>query len=512
MLEDLDKLRRQQIIRICMLVVLDSLLAGVFIWLWPKIIGEQHTTLVIALDCLTIAIIGAITTVFTIKMMFRPARVLTQAILHVASEHSNIPAPDLTKIHIGKKALTELVGKIYDMASSSNTLKGADATSIQQLRDLSDKLPMPVIIFDSQDNIVFVDQMAEDYVGLHASQMVGAVFWDIFKLSFSSDLTLDAWVKECRTNKAVDHAMWQRVRLPDSKNPAVFKQFDLAAYFNKDNPFGNEVIVSLFDRTDSYARDDLDLSFVALAVHELRTPITIMRGYIEVFEDELMDKLDDDHKRFMRNLKVSAESLGGFINNILNVARIENNQLELHLTETTWPEVVNQAIVDMNLKAAITNVHIEAKLALDLPHVGVDRVSIYEVLTNLLDNAIKYSPAGSVITVSSAVNDTFVETTVTDTGIGIPDSLMPHLFDKFYRSHRSRSQVGGTGLGLYLCKKIVKAHDGELWVKSKENQGSTFGFKIHTWDSLAAERKEGDNGNISRGAHGWIKNHSLYRG
>ena len=105
-----------------------------------------------------------------------------------------------------------------------------------------------------------------------------------------------------------------------------------------------------------------------------------------------------------------------------------------------------------------------------------------------------------------------VATTVQDFGVGIPGGVMPNLFDKFYRSHRSRTQIGGTGLGLYLSKTIVEAHGGHMWVQSKEGQGSTFGFSILPYAQLAEEQKIGNDKDIVRGAHGWIKNHSLYRG
>ena len=88
---------------------------------------------------------------------------------------------------------------------------------------------------------------------------------------------------------------------------------------------------------------------------------------------------------------------------------------------------------------------------------------------------------------------------------------MPNLFTKFYRDHRNRAQIGGTGLGLYLSKAIVTAHGGTMWVRSKEGEGSTFGFTLMPYDKLAAEHKEGPDQGITRSAHGWIKNHSLYR-
>jgi len=147
----------------------------------------------------------------------------------------------------------------------------------------------------------------------------------------------------------------------------------------------------------------------------------------------------------------------------------------------------------------------------DLPTVGVDRISVHEVLSNLLDNALKYSGTGKKIIITSVLNkEGLVETTVQDFGAGIPESVIGNLFDKYYRSHRSRTNVGGTGLGLYLSKAIIDAHGGRIWVRSKEDEGSTFGFTILPYAKLADEQKNGDNNDITRGAHGWIKNHSLY--
>jgi signal transduction histidine kinase len=145
------------------------------------------------------------------------------------------------------------------------------------------------------------------------------------------------------------------------------------------------------------------------------------------------------------------------------------------------------------------------------PAVGADHISISEVINNLIDNAIKYSGASKVINIETKVNqEGLVETTVQDFGVGIPSSIMPNLFTKFYRDHRNRAQIGGTGLGLYLSKAIVTAHGGTIWVRSKEGEGSTFGFTLLPYEKLAAVQKAGES-DVTRSAHGWIKNHSLYR-
>jgi signal transduction histidine kinase len=261
-----------------------------------------------------------------------------------------------------------------------------------------------------------------------------------------------------------------------------------------------------------YKQDDQAMSFVALSVHELRTPLTLLRGYIEVFDEELGPGLNPELKEFMKKMDASAQQLAAFVDNILNVAKIEDNQLTLQLHEENWTEVLSAVVNDLSLRASVRGITIKTDIASDLPAVGVDRYSIYEVVANLLDNAIKYSKGTNEIYVTASLNkDGLVETSVKDFGLGMDSSIMPHIFDKFYRNHRNRAQIGGTGLGLYLCKAIVDAHGGNIWVTSKVNEGSTFTFTLLPFAQLDEAGKKGAESGISRSAHGWIKNHALYR-
>lgn len=168
----------------------------------------------------------------------------------------------------------------------------------------------------------------------------------------------------------------------------------------------------------------------------------------------------------------------------------------------------------MKPRAEVRGISLELAIDPDLPEVGVDRVSITEVLNNLVDNAIKYSGGSDRIQIHAyKTNEGNIETTVKDFGVGIPESAVPYIFDKFYRNHRNRAQIGGTGLGLYLAKTIVNAHSGNIWLRSHEGEGTTFGFTILPFAAVADSDKTSDNGNtdIVRSAHGWIKNHSMYR-
>jgi signal transduction histidine kinase len=200
-----------------------------------------------------------------------------------------------------------------------------------------------------------------------------------------------------------------------------------------------------------------------------------------------------------------------FVNNILNVARIDDDQLELKLQESDWSKILLAAINAISLRARVRGITLNYKIEPNLPSVGVDRLSIQEVINNLVDNAIKYSGKSTVINIEAHLTpDKLIETTVQDFGLGVPAAAMPNLFTKFYRDHHNRSQIGGTGLGLYLSKAIVNAHGGNLWVRSKEGEGSTFGFTVLPYSAINQPSQDNDD-DIVRSAHGWIKNHSLYR-
>jgi signal transduction histidine kinase len=214
----------------------------------------------------------------------------------------------------------------------------------------------------------------------------------------------------------------------------------------------------------------------------------------------------------MHNMGASAQQLTSFVSNILNVARVEENALYLKLKEESWPELIKSACQDMDLRARVHNKKLVLNIDPNIPTAAVDKVSIYEVVNNLIDNAIKYTHTDEEIVVHTYIKDNMIETTVTDKGVGIQPSLIAHVFDKFYRAHQSKNSIGGTGLGLYLSRAIISAHGGNIWVQSKEGEGSTFGFTVPIYANVADQIKKEDNGEIFRGAHGWIKNHSIYRG
>lgn len=509
----LQRFIRQTQLRLFIVLLVDNgLLIGGW-WLGNKILRLNGPELI---GLLLIIVIAETTLIATSlgSYLSIPIKAIWQTVLHLTPNNRSVAAPKLESLHFGRELVNNLSVNIYELINVAEHT--ASQNNQQDLMTehgfVAQNLPLPLLLLDSKETIRFANAAAASYIGLTVSNMIGKNVYMVLDMSFPSASTFDTWLKSVKIDKATATASWERVRLNVRDNHPA-RLFDLAAYYNRDNPDHNETMLVMFDHTKQYSQDDQAVSFIALSVHELRTPLTLLRGYIEVFEEELGKTIQDPELRsFMLKMKAQAEQLTAFVNNILNVARVDDDQLQLKLQSEEWNTTLKSAIEMISLRAKVRGIRLECRLARDLPPVGIDSLSIREVINNLVDNAIKYSGNSKVINIETYLNpEGFVETTVRDFGVGIPTSILPNLFTKFYRDHRNRAQIGGTGLGLYLSKAIIEAHGGSLWVRSKEGEGSTFGFTLVPYAKLAEELKQTGGQEMVRGAHGWIKNHSLYR-
>lgn len=511
-----DKLVRQIALCVFLAIVIVVTLCGGLLWFGLSKLPQISPIVIVVASGLVGLIVAALLSGALAKLATNPIQALWKAILHVTPDHHEVSPPDLNKVLVGKELVTSLALQVYQLASTTpEPAAKAKPTASAQTKTPNDTLlqsfPLPVFIMDKDQSIIFANPMAATYIDKNLNEIVGNNLYSVLDLAFSEEETFDIWLGNSRSNKVTAERSWSHVRLnlPDQR---VNKQLDMAAYYNKNNPSGAETIITIFDKTADYGKDDDGMSFVAMAVHELRTPLTMLRGYIEVFEDELRGKLDPEMTGFVQKMQASAQQLSTFVTNILHVARVESDQLFLELREDDWQKTLTNIINDMALRAQVRGKKLELSIQPNIPPVAIDAVGMYEVMSNLIDNAIKYSANSDRIIIRSYLRDDgMVETTVQDFGIGIPSSIIGNLFEKFYRNHRSRASVGGTGLGLYLSKAIVGAHGGQIWVKSKEDEGSIFGFTLTQYANLAEAQKTADNEDIKRVAHGWIKNHSFYK-
>lgn len=433
----------------------------------------------------------------------KPFSVVAQAIAHVSNDPVVTPPPEIKSSHAGLNELVQTVFSLAIAAQPNSEQTSTVKTSSNLFQNVVDSMPCGIVAMDTKGAIIYANALAPVIDTPGGGKTVS--------LNFEAGQDMASWLADCRANKVRDTHLWLRTadKLPGEEGRRIF---DVAGHYQKENA-NIEVVLALFDRTAVYATAEEDMDFIALAAHELRGPITVIRGYLDVLNEELASSLDPDRKQLLERLRVSSERLSGYVNNILNVSRYDRNQFRTHQQEEKLTDIVGSLIPDLALRARTQNRTLSVNIPGDLPTVAADRTSIGEVVTNLVDNAIKYSHEGGNVLVTAQPKDNFLEISVQDQGIGMPGSVVGNLFNRFYRSHRSRQTVAGTGLGLYICKAIVEAHGGTIWVRSVEGQGSTFGFTLPTYASVADQLKNKDNKNgVVQRPEGWIKNHAMYRG
>jgi signal transduction histidine kinase len=452
--------------------------------------------------------VETIVLVITFRAMTEPLKLITQAINHVSKQVSDLPPPSINAPRHVRSGLKSVVQTIYDLALSPPSTETVNDPAITKMAGpqgsaILDALPCGVIGLNAAGDVIFHNKNAPIRTNPDQTKDV--------ELLFESNNSLSEWLKSAST-KLRDQTSWSRIpnRLPDDDGRRIF---DVIVEHEQDAASGIETLIITVDRTGTYAEAEEDMDFIALAAHELRGPITVIRGYLDVLNDELQPVLQPDQHELIDRLSVSASRLSGYINNILNVSRYDRRHLKLHLHEDTLTGIIDSLRIDLDLRARTQNRLLSFNIPADLPTVAADRNSLGEVISNLVDNAIKYSNEGGQVNVTAAVKGDFVECSVRDFGIGMPASVTGDLFGKFYRSHLSRQTVAGTGLGLYISKAIIESHGGQIWVSSTEGQGSTFGFTVPVYATVADKLLASDNDNegIIESAHGWIKNHSMVR-
>ncbi len=238
--------------------------------------------------------------------------------------------------------------------------------------------------------------------------------------------------------------------------------------------------------------DNAKSEFISIASHQLRTPLTAIKGFISLLLEGSYGEISKDVRETLNKVYLSNERLIGLVEDLLNISRIESGRIEYKFEKIKLEDVCQEIMDTFVIRAKEKHLKIELKLPENpLPKILTDKKKIREVISNLVDNALKYTPKGWVKVTLLQVADK-VQIRVSDTGIGIPAEEIPHLFAKFSRGKDiSRINTGGTGLGLYVGKKMVESLHGKIWVESKGvNLGSVFIIEIPIETKEEAPKEE----------------------
>jgi len=239
-------------------------------------------------------------------------------------------------------------------------------------------------------------------------------------------------------------------------------------------------LLLLTDLTDIRRLDTTRREFVSNASHELRTPLAGIRASAETLERGAIDD-PEGRTKFLQMIREDVDHMDALIGEMLELSRLETGESPLEFEVAKPIDLAELAIKQFTAIAAKSSLELRSDVSDDIPNVWVDREKIGHVFSNLINNAIKWTPPGGKITVNSWEDDAMVWFSVTDTGQGIEPEHLPHIFERFFKTDAARSQPG-TGLGLSIARHIVDAHNGAISATSTAGEGSEFTFTVRTVD------------------------------
>ena len=224
--------------------------------------------------------------------------------------------------------------------------------------------------------------------------------------------------------------------------------------------------------------DRLKSDFVSNVSHELRTPLTVIKGSVDNMMDGIVGSFDDQQQDYLDRLKANADRLASLIDDLLDLSRIEAGHLHLLPTDTSVRDVCIGVVDSLRPTAAERHVSLELPTDMASGTAWADPNRVYQVLLNLVNNAIKFTPAGGSVRLTIDHEGGFVRTSVADTGPGVPAEQRERIFDKFHQVGDADSSSRGAGIGLSIARHLVELHGGRIWVEGTEGEGSTFRFTL----------------------------------
>ncbi|NIN67439.1 MAG: PAS domain S-box protein, partial [Anaerolineae bacterium] len=262
----------------------------------------------------------------------------------------------------------------------------------------------------------------------------------------------------------------------ESLRPRRLRIFSTPVNDETGQPMGEVRVVH--DVTKEREIEEMKDEFFSTISHDLRTPLFSIQGFVRLILDgEVPD--EETQREFLGIIGRQAEQLAQLVNNLLNISRLESGKLQMECVSVQLLDVLGQTASKLRGMAQAKDIALETDLPASLPPVTGDPGWLEQVATNLVGNAIKFTPEGGRVRIGAQQSNSEVLVEVSDTGIGIPNDALDRVFDKFYQvPDASGEGYEGTGLGLHIAKQIVELHDGRIWAESTLGEGSTFRFTL----------------------------------
>ncbi len=331
----------------------------------------------------------------------------------------------------------------------------------RQLEAIINSTPDPVLVTDHRNRLLLANRAAAQVLRMNLPSAVGQAVESVIQQKPLLEM-LQATSSEKRSAEVI---------LPDQRTYLATASSVVA----DGRPVGRVCI--LRDVTHFKELDAMKSEFVATVSHDLRSPLTLMRGYATMLE--MVGELNDQQQGYVRKIIAGVENMSRLVNNLLDLGRIEVG-VGLQVESVPVVDILERAVGALRLQASQKKIALNVELPRDMPHaVEADGALLHQAVYNLVENAIKYTPESGQVTLRTRSTSGFIIFEVEDTGIGIPPEDIGHLFEKFYRGKQREARAQqGTGLGLAIVRSIAERHGGRVWVESEVGKGSTFYLQI----------------------------------
>ncbi|WP_066366565.1 ATP-binding protein [Neobacillus fumarioli] len=436
----------------------DSKDGAVFIYQSLKVMQETtRSTTKFTLLAAGVAIV--LTTIFAFFLSTRitaPLRNMREAAFEVARGKFDTKVPILTRDEIG-----ELGTAFNQMAKQLKFNMNALSQEKEQLASILSSMADGVITFDRDGTILITNPPADRFLqyfysekGSHhiSSEALPSKVMELFQRAVETE-------KEQAGEVSLKGRHWVILVSP--------------LYSNR---FIRGAVAVLRDMTEERQLEKMRQDFIANVSHELRTPISMLQGYSEAIVDDIAET-QEEKKEMARVIYDESLRMGRLVNELLDLARMEAGHIQLSMEEVNLESFINRIIYKFQGMAKDNEISLSAELENAIPAISLDPDRIEQVLTNLIDNAMRHTPKGGTILITVTLDQKGITIKVKDSGSGIPEEDLPFVFERFYKADKARTRgKSGTGLGLAIAKNIIEAHNGTISVQSKYGQGTTFAF------------------------------------
>ncbi|HSL46013.1 MAG TPA: ATP-binding protein [Anaerolineales bacterium] len=342
--------------------------------------------------------------------------------------------------------------------------------SRRQLEAILNSTPDPVLVTDASNRLILANPAAGNVFGVTIRRGERPDFEKTIQVNALRDLLL-ASSTERRSAE---------ISMPDGKTYLA-----MASPMTADGKTVGRVCI-LRDVTQLKQIDTLKSDFVSTVSHDLRSPLTLMRGYATMLE--MAGELNEQQKSYTRMIVQGVDNMAKLVNNLLDLGRIDFG-VGLQVESIPVLDILERVTSSLQMQAKQKQISLGVEIPKDLPHaIEADKALLQQALYNLVENALKYTPDGGAVTIHLQTDPSALIFAVEDSGIGIPQSDLPRLFEKFYRgTNREALTKRGTGLGLAIVKSIAERHGGKIWVESELGKGSIFYLLVPLTQSRASQ-------------------------